>query len=261
MRLNFAKAGLAGLAFSLAAPAPATVYTLIMSGTLDSGTYNVLGLPDVDLAGQSFQIVWSIDDDQGIITGLPPEHAFLYGGSDFGFTSPVRAQVTVGPTTGYFDGNNASHAERYDYLPADALADSASYGATDSPGTVVVGGVSHFFFSDIIAEFAETDPSIYGSLFNSIDFDGVPARAFAPTDTINIHFVLNDIVTDLGSGDVLNQVFFEGLATNVSLEALPRVDPPPDGVPEPASWAMMIAGIALTGAMIRRARVRVVAFS
>lgn len=43
---------------------------------------------------------------------------------------------------------------------------------------------------------------------------------------------------------------------SIRLDSAPRVSP---GVPEPASWALLIAGFGLTGAAMRRRRVRVVA--
>lgn len=43
---------------------------------------------------------------------------------------------------------------------------------------------------------------------------------------------------------------------SIRLDSAPLVNP---GVPEPASWALLIAGFGLTGAAMRRRRVRVVA--
>jgi hypothetical protein len=59
-----------------------------------------------------------------------------------------------------------------------------------------------------------------------------------------------------GGTALFNYGFQFGGDTVIATEGAARVDP---GVPEPASWAMLIAGFGLTGAAMRRRRIAVAA--
>ena len=50
-----------------------------------------------------------------------------------------------------------------------------------------------------------------------------------------------------------------GAGSNLALDAVSVVDTTPGAVPEPASWALLLAGFGLTGALARRRRIAVAA--
>ncbi len=65
--------------------------------------------------------------------------------------------------------------------------------------------------------------------------------------------------------EYITRLSFSGLSPNLAFNSNPGITgvqfgnpTPPGGVPEPASWAMLLAGFGLSGLMLRRRRLRVV---
>lgn len=95
-----------------------------------------------------------------------------------------------------------------------------------------------------------------GTLLATIDLPltpsdpGAPACAggqFCPFVPIGVSFAGTAMSVDFGGA--ANQVAFAAITLNS--------DTPPPGVPEPAAWAMMIAGLGLVGGALRRRSVKV----
>ncbi|OYU15902.1 MAG: hypothetical protein CFE37_03825 [Alphaproteobacteria bacterium PA4] len=90
-----------------------------------------------------------------------------------------------------------------------------------------------------------------GDLIASYDL-----AALAPIDAAgqNDHFAFRGID---GEGRAISRFVFSGSYIAMQVQGTADLTPPPPGpVPEPASWALLILGFGLTGAVLRQRRTR-----
>ena len=233
-------AGLAALA-ALAAtqPAQATVMQAVYRGTvtrdlLGTGA-DLFGLEQSKLVGSAFTMTFRYDTALGRISGFGNEVADLTGGFG-GATSPILlAQVRVNGVTRSVDGSALGNIEL----------------------NVNFAGVAPFDCT-LAEDFSTTGdqandlsiPVLQGCVFKpgfpmTTDFEA-PFAIHGGEDRLNS---VAQVFTRDAQG-VLREVAFTGNATDL---VVTRFDPSA-AVPEPAAWALMIAGFGLAGARLRARR-------
>jgi PEP-CTERM motif len=110
------------------------------------------------------------------------------------------------------------------------------------------------FFSSAIGDFSGT--------FNTVDADGLPANRVLSGYALGT-FTPSGIFGSFDGGAASLTLSFtqngENGAISGGFTLSTPPSPPPPSVPEPASWAMLIAGFGLTGAAMRRRRSAVAA--
>lgn len=249
---------LGGVALASVTHADAALFTVAWEGTLDYGWYYASASdPGTDLTGRAFKVVYTIDDSKGIDGSSPPLMAYLYGGSDYGAASPVSAVFTIDGLGAYSVlGDYRSSAYRvnadpdlgYDY---DALSvlDYQLHNEIDGQGT--------YLWQEYSARAAdsgvyETDSFSHGTLLDSTVWGSPPARAFVPTDFRYNQFSDHHYRYDYQTGTYDQYTSLYAYSYNGSW-----VSSPPPAIPEPSTWAMMIAGLGTVGYAMRRRSVRV----
>jgi hypothetical protein len=205
-----------------AADANATIISTTWNGTLASGTdYDgIFGAPGGDLAGVSFSAAFTFDTTKWDYASGPN---LLLGFTPF---SPGSAILTINGLTHDFLGDWAS------FIEADnRLADNGSWYGVDA---------------------TDDEARSYLSLYAIHTNDGSPTTIFTPFDS---NFCL--ISPQNCGGTVRIGSKAEDGSYHLGLLASagsPTYSFPHGGVPEPATWAMMIMGFALVGSTLRRRR-------
>jgi len=113
----------------------------------------------------------------------------------------------------------------------------------DSRIDIYMGGSSKFQFSDILL-----DGSSIASDFTLGGGNTLMASGYAAAGQVSLRFL-----ADYDCPDCWGDWF--GGYVQVTQADMPA-QPSPDGVPEPATWAMMVAGLLAVGAAVRRGKVR-----
>lgn len=217
--IAIAMAGLLGM------PAAAAVKVATYSGTVDFGFSAGIFGPDptrfINIAGYTYVATFIYDTDLGQRSG---NGLFGYedvrGGTSLGIVSPfISATLSL---TGLEFTNSSTSLLGAELGYATAYFTSSGHGASDdSQNKFSVFARNFILGTDIDANLATTPFSNGGGQFNFARPYGIGQQTalgtFAPSGTIEI--------TDLTS---------------------------PGGVPEPASWAMLIGGFAAVGLQARR---------
>lgn len=211
--------GAAAAAMFIGAPARATVVNLSVTGTVSFGL-DSLGLfapAGTSLRGAAYTMDFAYDISNAADLGTSRQ---ANGGTLFNRPSPVRrAELTInGTTLSFIDPYSATYA-RFLFPTSSQL----------NVGTGGPNGINGGNFS-----WARADQSI------PIALDAPTLRTFDSTDTVFSAFQrANQQQT------VFSYLALTPLQLRVSVV---------QAVPEPASWALMIAGFGLAGAAARRSR-------
>jgi hypothetical protein len=122
--------------------------------------------------------------------------------------------------------------------------------------------VSPFIFANGNSIFFTSAIGDFNGTFNTVDADGLPANRVLSGYALGT-FTPSGIYSGFDSGLASLTLSFtqngEGGAISGGFTLSTPPSPPPSVVPEPASWAMLIAGFGLTGAAMRRRRSAVAA--
>ena len=211
-------------AIAAATPAQAAIMAATFYGSTPYGGYDyagIFGAPG-SLAYKTASLTFTYDTNQG--EALGPD--FIYGGGQYGLSSPfLSAKVTIGEAS--YDLDLAQYAFLNSY-PGEWtwLA-----GKQETPGNIP---------SDLSATFYHAAP---GDLTAPLFEYGYGTGYF--------HLYKPD-----SWGELLAEAEFEFGALELSYVG---PSPEPGAVPEPMSWALMIAGFGLAGAALRRRRAAVLA--
>jgi len=230
----------------LAQPASAASYLITYTGTVSSGydQTDVFGLGGTDLTGQAFKAVYTLTDPTpGAYVYNDGFAGYTYGGTDYGagIPSPLSAKITINGITKAISGDQEGFAYQ-----VDGLLTSSGYDQ-----------VYHFAYDYLYGGSRQTQDYLYNSVYsyvnNIVDTSNytTPLDYSAQAGDSNnygyFQFYDYNYVTGIydqyASGSLTNERVTINLVS---------------GVPEPATWAMMLTGFGLVGgAMRRKARMAV----
>ena len=241
-----------GIGFSIAAVLGATAgfahadETVIVRGqvTAQSGIDLLFSTPNERLIGKPFYIKYQVFDSNPESqpfnqTFNPPYGSSVSGGYDNG-TSPVMASITIGGAT-YDDGGLWTNGEALRQAPASGQSE-VYYQAEDAnwgPGDLDVWSK----ISSATDPFV-TNPDYRTDLAHVVTLGDVATGGLTESysDPTN-PMVLDTVSLTLTPTSIV--VFDNAVGTGGG-------DPP--GVPEPATWSLLLLGVGATGAVTRRRR-------
>jgi hypothetical protein len=226
--------------FALSAPAMSAVHFITFEGTIDVGfdEGNLFGFAGGSLAGQSYTQKFVYDSDKGSHY-TTADYDFLQGGTMSSGISPITsASITINGFTQ--ESGGADNGSLYFGIFGDGttgisvLSQETRFTPTNDFAGTSLAGV-RFAFSpplslttDFANPIAGTPLSTLGNSFQIAlnDHAGQSTHTFAYFNPTSV--TIGSEQTSGGPGTVTG------------------------GVPEPASWAMMLAGFGLVGGMMRR---------
>jgi hypothetical protein len=222
-----------GAAALTAGTASANIVTFTWTGTFAGGTddMGLFGKAGADLTGVAFTDVMKFDPTAGRIQG-DSTYLNTLGGVGLDQPSPARLnKITVNGHT--YVGDGAQYA----------ILNTMVY-SDDSPESYLLtfsGQYGQDFYWETWFEISSTENRGYGDV-NFTGFDGDVSQ-----DSLwNAYFYA---FPASGNGEFLNLVPTHLTIQNDAVS-------PVGGVPEPASWAMMVGGFGFVGGMLRGHRRR-----
>jgi hypothetical protein len=232
-----ALAALAALA--VAQPSSAAIITVTVSGTLSSGfdQSGMFGAANTDLTGAIFSVVEYFDTTKGqlVLGGSGGTSDILAGGFGVnGLPSPGSAIVTVNGISSSVSGNQIGLLQtRTNGATSSSQVNEVTFG----PGLTTENGVAFGLSSSAplhILDGWHTDCPAIEDCHGGFSFE---QYTYLSQPDLPAAYVYS------------NHGAFDVDSIDVTVTA----------VPEPATWAMMIAGFGLTGAALRRRRALAVA--
>ncbi|WP_243445871.1 PEPxxWA-CTERM sorting domain-containing protein [Polymorphobacter arshaanensis] len=214
---------------TIATPVSAIIVKVTYTGTVDWGydQTGIFGTPGADLGFLPYQMVYGYDTTRGNIVATPTTNK-LYGGDLTGVLSPALwTKVTIGGVTTSFSPRS------YGLI----------WGYNDGLQSQQFHEAEHIYVNKEIEYRTFTQNSVY-------DFVGNIPSSIQDPFSYNVesngyaYGIFHSYAYDFSTGSYVHETYASMAISNVTLAA----------VPEPANWAMMIAGFGLTGAAMRRRR-------
>lgn len=208
---------------TIAAPAGAAPTVVNVTGTVANGydTAGIFGAAGASLAGMPFSAIFTIDRQDGDMMTAAPGLSYLYGA---GSASPVTAALSIGSGSHAFMGTRSGSARALD-LAGNGGTDALHYMVEDAGAAST--GLFYVSFDTLRDVLAAADYRSFGTL------------ALTAADNAKGY-------AQIGGGGANSYA-------ELSLQTISARTA--SAVPEPATWAMMIAGFAVAGMAMRRARV------
>lgn len=239
MKIKHAVAAAIALGFALsAASANATIATITYTGTvsppLESG-FDALGLfgpVNSSLSGDYLKLVYTLDTSLGVPAPCGPMCVAIIGGDGFpapGISIPLTANLTINGKTVEFDGS---------YFSADEIAQNTS-----------CSGVSCSFFEQNIYDDNGADTRVVTNA-QSTNPTQFPLSLTSP---FNLNLDNPATIGIIGGGEF---AVTTGVGETYAGFSLDQVTVAVLGVPEPATWAMMLVGFGGLGVALRCVRRR-----
>jgi hypothetical protein len=223
---KFAAAAAVAALMAASSPASATILTATFTGFIASGhdQTGLFGNAGQNLAGLAYVTQYTFDTTAGLYDNSYANGEAIEGGAFYGASSPVTATMTVNGVTLSQTGPYKSYVFRETDVPA------ISYLA----GTLI----------DTPSAFADEDISNYAF----VDLAALSSTLATTATLIQGDFSFNsfDRTTNTETFDTFGQFSSQGTIT-ISDGSTP-------GVPEPATWGLMIMGFGGAGAALRRRR-------
>lgn len=213
--------------FAVAADA-ATMLTATISGVVRDGVdrNGLFGAVGADLTGNAYSMVFSfmLDPLTNYATdgfGIVPQNGY----QGFGAASaPSRVALTIGGTTRTLSGEGQAYTARALPTPQAApFSHQVNYYIQNADGIGVAGGLT-------------TNSAPFTTLNATEDF------SYSLTDADRAFEASNGFLTDADGGQINFTQYRIAQVASISASA----------VPEPATWAMMLAGFGLIGCAARR---------
>lgn len=231
-----------------AAPAAANVYLATYTGVLIGNSYasydvsGVFGTPGLALAGLNYRAQYRIDDGLantpiyiGPDAGGYRDVSRLLGGAAYGTTAPVTATITINGVTVAVDGSGASVA-----LQTHHNFDQTYHYVQGHAGTSGSAGSSYIY--------------AYATLFEPYEFlTSQDLRTPIDVDLSAISTMTAAGSFSLRQFDAANPYGFDWAFGQFRVDHL-TIAAANSTVPEPAAWALLVAGFGLVGAALRRTR-------
>lgn len=213
--------------------------------TLHTAVGNVVTISDVvpdDIS--SYAQVWDIRFDAAISSAIQSQYVDYLGAGGGMFVMGENSSFMARNDTVLSLISAAGGGSLNFTTPMDVQTVSAPFDGPNAVTTVdysAPGGVDGFGSGQWITS--------TGSEGTGVAW-GVGALSNAAAGALTVIFDVNFMQTDANAGS-------QALTKNLIGFVGDQVDPPTPPVPEPASWAMMIAGMGLIGASMRRRAARV----
>lgn len=221
-------ASLAVLLVGASGPATAAVRLVTYSGTLASGTdqTGLFGVAGADLAGLAITTRYLIDTNRGFRNTNPGVSDEVIGGTSQGGSTPVfRTTVTI---------NGISR---------------------DLPGLTSSSAFTGLGFGRLFDSFEQIDTPLFDTVnaAGNVDTDAGSALAWSlETDVAPTAITLDTSYFQFTSFDKVNLVQSVRTFGEWNPAAIYSVS----AAPEPAGWALLLAGFGLAGMTLRRQRGR-----
>ena len=253
VRKMMLRAGLTAMALGMAGSAQAAQYLFTAGGTVydSSVAGGLFGATGNNLNGARFSVSVIFDDaTPGLILDDPGSLVSLnlFG---FGASNPTTGTITVNGISfnTLSNGTGVGAVGLVNGSVRDAIF--VGTGSQESSGTIATD-----FFSRSVS-FRGGLNTTNTSMINSIRLANLPGFSYAPTpgETNRGNSVIQVSEVAVHNGQVTRDASFYGNLTFDSF-AVSLVGSP-GAVPEPASWALMIAGFGLVGSAMRRKAARV----
>lgn len=244
-------------ALAAAAPVAAAQYEIRYTGQMRNGLdqTGVFTTANTSLTGLAFDLRYVFTyPGVGQVDSNTPSQLAVSGGAVVGAPSPLSATLTINGRSISLAGSQDARFERTNLPSFEAFNEYVEdYSLI---GTVVTNRLLQTsFYGNASSFLSSVDPAAGGLNFSLTGYQGTILAQFSINDGTRTP-AQNGIpiftATRAASGTFLLQNFSQQLVLPP-----PPVDPPLDpggsaAVPEPASWAMLIMGFGLVGAMARR---------
>lgn len=237
MKIERLVSGGAAVAFALglAASAKAGIVTATYKGVVTDGydQTGVFGTPGANLTGDSFTAVYTINDAEGSSNYDPPYSSEIEGGSVIGVGSPVSATITINGLTALIAGKGIGEAEQGTLAGDYALVADYADNCTD---------LTCFNYSYYMSTYIK---SYSNPIVTNFDYHTPLSYTVQPGDYAYGTFV-DEAVADIivNNSRYSTYTYADFAPTSVIIA----------GVPEPATWTMLILGAAMIGFAVRRRR-------
>lgn len=233
---------LIALATALPAPASAAQYLITYTGEVydSQNPLNYFGLTgENSLEGLAYTLDFTLTvPTPGAIIESNATTDRISGGSSLNAPSPLSAVITINGVSMGLSGSYLAVAEQLNNYV------SSSGGAAFDQIRDLAGGPNNETLSAVIS-------STVNNILDSADYKQSLVYDPGSTDTAYGYFQFTDYSLPNGS---YGFNYVNGRLTVDRVTVTPPAPPPsdPSSVPEPAPWAMMIAGFGLIGAALRR---------
>lgn len=232
VRLPF-KAAVIAVGLAAAPSVQAATYVIAFNGTLVGAYDNVgmFGAANTNLSGKAFTATYTlVDPTPGAVESMPNGYTVQYAGSGAG--TPLTATLTVNGITRGFQTLSGS-AQVVNDQPVTHY---------DALGLTVQGDqmVGNLVYDDFMTIYLKDDSQ---SMFSSFDLPDAFSTAITSPFTATGYYRFKIGPQTQGTGQF-------GI-TSVTITKLASA------VPEPASWAIMIAGFGIAGMAMRQRRAAV----
>ena len=217
-----------GVSAACAASADAAILVATYTGTVSDGydQTGVFGAAGASLTGDSYVAKYTFDTTKGVDYNDLPAFEELYGGSAYGTSSPVSATIIINGHTQLIEGNYLGQAltEPHYYYP---------YNVVEHASINYNYGVGNIFTYNYINNYLSNIPQ--------------------PTVTSTVPLTNSDEVSGSLQIDTYNyNTNTQSEYAYASFDGAGTVQI--GGVPEPATWAVMLLGFGGVGASIRNQR-------